>query len=65
MNRIASRMSATSFLNRVSASWVLSVAFRGQPCAEDRDRGDVPGWVMITLVTAPQSHPLPFLPSQR
>lgn len=52
MNRITRRLSATSFLSVVSSSWVMAVAFRGLSCAEDRDRGDVPGWVMITLMSA-------------
>ncbi|MET3903735.1 hypothetical protein [Paenarthrobacter sp. 4246] len=52
MNRITERLSATSFLSVVSSSWVMAVAFRGLSGAEDRDRGDVPGWVMITLMSA-------------
>ncbi len=27
-------------------------ALRGSPLADDPERGDVPGWVLITLMTA-------------
>lgn len=38
-----------------STAWVilqLSAIFRRIPGARQRDRGDVPGWVMITVMTA-------------
>lgn len=31
--------------------WLLPLIVRMQCAAEDRERGDVPGWVMITLMT--------------
>ncbi|MET4539747.1 MULTISPECIES: hypothetical protein [Micrococcaceae] len=52
MNRTTRTLSATSFLSAVSISLVMAVALRGLSRAEDRDRGDVPGWVMITLMSA-------------
>lgn len=52
MNRTTRTLSATSFLSAVSISLVMAVSLRGLSRAEDRDRGDVPGWVMITLMSA-------------
>jgi hypothetical protein len=51
MNRIASKLSAAILLILVSITWI-TVALRRQSRAEDRERGDVPGWVMITLMSA-------------
>ncbi|WP_458109127.1 hypothetical protein M1D51_07760 [Arthrobacter sp. R3-55] len=51
MNRIASKLSAAIFLILVSITWI-TVPLRRQSRAEDRERGDVPGWVMITLMSA-------------
>ncbi|NQD87530.1 hypothetical protein HP499_06895 [Paenarthrobacter sp. CM16] len=51
MNRIASKLSASIFLILVSITWI-TVPLRRQSRAEDRERGDVPGWVMITLMSA-------------
>jgi hypothetical protein len=48
MKKIAINLSILIF---VCSSWLTAVVLRAAPHREDRDRGDVPGWVMITLVT--------------
>jgi two-component sensor histidine kinase len=40
---------AMAWLNAVTISLVARMA---RPDDQDRDRGDVPGWVMITVMTA-------------
>ncbi len=37
----------------MTALTVTMLARLSPPDDEDRDRGDVPGWVMITVMTAP------------
>lgn len=32
--------------------WLLTMATQRAPLTEERERGDVPGWVMITLMSA-------------
>ncbi len=34
---------------RLVVAWLLTAGARAR---EDRDRGDVPGWVMVTVMTA-------------
>lgn len=33
-------------------AWIESVVVRSEAFPEERERGDVPGWVMITLMSA-------------
>jgi hypothetical protein len=49
MKKIAINLSILIF---VCSSWLTAVVLRAAPHREDRDRGDVPGWVMITLMSA-------------
>ncbi|WP_017198506.1 hypothetical protein [Arthrobacter sp. M2012083] len=52
MKRVTNKLSAVSF-PRLCSSWLLvGIALRAMPHREDRERGDVPGWVMITLMSA-------------
>jgi ABC-type transport system involved in cytochrome c biogenesis permease subunit len=52
MKRIASKLSVASILF-LGSSWLfVLVARRALPPRDDRERGDVPGWVMITLMSA-------------
>ncbi|UKA48483.1 hypothetical protein LFT48_13610 [Arthrobacter sp. FW305-123] len=52
MNRIARKPSALSILFRCSFWLFVVPARRGLPPRDDSERGDVPGWVMITLMSA-------------
>ncbi|MBT2586108.1 hypothetical protein [Arthrobacter sp. ISL-95] len=52
MKQIASKLSVISFLLLCSSWLFVVVARRVLPPREDRERGDVPGWVMITLMSA-------------
>ena len=51
MKHIARRLSTATILFLGFVPWLVEISMRGMPRHEDRDRGDVPGWVMITLVT--------------
>ncbi|MFK0038891.1 hypothetical protein ACIQTW_03535 [Paenarthrobacter sp. NPDC090517] len=52
MKRVTNRLSAAS-LPLLCCQWLFVViALRVLPQREDRERGDVPGWVMITLMSA-------------
>lgn len=52
MNHIAGRLSTASILVLGCIPWLTAITLRAIPRHEDRDRGDVPGWVMITLMSA-------------
>lgn len=52
MKRIASKLSVMSILMLCSSSLLVDTAKRAVPPRADRERGDVPGWVMITLMSA-------------
>ncbi len=45
-------MTTTPSLTERVLGWVLLVAHRGRDRLGGPDRGDVPGWVLITLMTA-------------
>lgn len=50
MKRTARKLSTIPFL---FSTWLfLAVVLKARPSREDRERGDVPGWVMITLMSA-------------
>lgn len=52
MKRIVSKLSAVSTLF-IGSTWLfVAISPRAKPPKEDRERGDVPGWVMITLMSA-------------
>ncbi len=51
------RMALLSAFSAITLLWCRLLAYAGQPGVEHddrikRERGDVPGWVMITLMTA-------------
>ncbi|MDR6988946.1 hypothetical protein J2Y66_003454 [Paenarthrobacter nitroguajacolicus] len=52
MKSIPTRLSVASALTLGCTSWVAAVTLRGLSGNENRERGDVPGWVMITLMSA-------------
>ncbi|MCD4849310.1 hypothetical protein LN996_00650 [Arthrobacter sp. AK01] len=52
MKQIARLLSTSSIMILGCGSWLMTINMRGMPRREDRDRGDVPGWVMITLMSA-------------
>ncbi|WP_235036367.1 hypothetical protein [Arthrobacter sp. 18067] len=52
MKQIARFLSTASIMIIGCASWLMATTLRGMARHEDRDRGDVPGWVMITLMSA-------------
>lgn len=49
MRKTASRMVGSA---RVRAELAILRVFGGHADADDADRGDVPGWVLVTLMTA-------------
>lgn len=52
MKRSASKLSVLSLL-LLGSSWLFGlITRRALPLRSDRQRGDVPGWVMITLMSA-------------
>ncbi|WP_420178444.1 hypothetical protein [Paenarthrobacter sp. TA1.8] len=52
MKRVTNKLSAVS-LPLLCPPWVfVAIALRALPYKENRERGDVPGWVMITLMSA-------------
>lgn len=52
MKRSASKLSVLSFL-LLGSFWLFGlITRRALPLRSDRQRGDVPGWVMITLMSA-------------
>ncbi|MFJ6536277.1 hypothetical protein ACIQH5_08575 [Paenarthrobacter sp. NPDC091711] len=51
MKRMSINLSVVSILLFCSA-WLFVVARRALPAQDDPERGDVPGWVMITLMSA-------------
>lgn len=52
MKRIASKLSVISALLLCSSWLFVAIAHRATHPREDHERGDVPGWVMITLMSA-------------
>ncbi|MFE4197840.1 hypothetical protein ACFRJ9_18450 [Paenarthrobacter sp. NPDC056912] len=52
MNRIARQLTTSTHLLWTFLLWTTVVVVRALPAREERDRGDVPGWVMITLMSA-------------
>lgn len=52
MKRVTNKLSAVS-LPLLCSSWLfVAIALRALSHRENRERGDVPGWVMITLMSA-------------
>ncbi|MFI2563240.1 hypothetical protein [Paenarthrobacter sp. NPDC018779] len=47
-----STRAAGSFSTRKLSAWVLALVLRATPLDDEAERGDVPGWVMITLMSA-------------
>ncbi|MFW0774618.1 hypothetical protein ACLRGI_15775 [Paenarthrobacter nitroguajacolicus] len=52
MKRIASKLSALSVLFLCATWFFLATGLKANPPKEGSERGDVPGWVMITLMSA-------------
>ena len=52
MKRVTNKLSAVFLPLLWSSRMLVVIALRAMPCREDRERGDVPGWVMITLMSA-------------
>ncbi|MCT9870175.1 hypothetical protein [Paenarthrobacter aurescens] len=52
MKRIAGKLSATSISVLCRTPRLMAITRGAVPPREDRERGDVPGWVMITLMSA-------------
>lgn len=52
MKPIASKLAATSILLLCSFRLFVMTARKALPPQGDSERGDVPGWVMITLMSA-------------
>lgn len=52
MKRSASKLSVISILFLCSWWLFVAIAHRTTHPREDHERGDVPGWVMITLMSA-------------
>lgn len=52
MKRIAKQLPEAAILFLGCTLWLRTMALRATPVKEGRERGDVPGWVMITLMSA-------------
>ncbi|YCK83493.1 hypothetical protein M1D89_09820 [Arthrobacter sp. D3-18] len=51
MKRVTNKLSAVFLPLLRSSRMFVVIALRAMPYREDRERGDVPGWVMITFLT--------------
>jgi hypothetical protein len=52
MKRVTNKLSAVFLPLLWSSRMFVVIALRAMPYRKDRERGDVPGWVMITLMSA-------------
>ncbi|MFJ4168472.1 hypothetical protein ACIPY3_03070 [Paenarthrobacter sp. NPDC089714] len=49
-SHFSTRAAGTSGTRKLSA-WAMAVVLRATPMDDETERGDVPGWVMITFLT--------------
>ncbi|MFK0005697.1 hypothetical protein ACIQTZ_01450 [Paenarthrobacter sp. NPDC090520] len=50
-SHFSTRAAGTSGTRKLSA-WAMALVLRATPMDDETERGDVPGWVMITLMSA-------------